>query len=49
MEKELQYVHQEVQYDGNLDTFAAHLTPKPNPQQCFQIRYFEIISTVNPI
>ena len=52
-EQDFQYAAQKVINDANLYYFAAHFTKiftqKPSPQQCRDIMYFEIISTVNPI
>ena len=52
-EQHYQDVDQKVQYDKNLDTFAAHFAQhfdqKSTPQQCRKIMNFGILFTVNPI
>ena len=53
MKKHCQDVDQKVQHDKNSDTFADHFSQffnqKPNPQTCYILIKFEIISEVNRI
>ena len=53
MEQHFQDVAKKVVNNNNSDSFAAHLAKhfmqKPSPQECREIRSFDILSTVNPI
>ena len=53
MEQHLQYVPPKVMNDKSSESFAAHFakyfTQKPSPQQCREIKSFNILPTVNHI